>query len=253
MDMDMDTNAKGLELIKKYEGFRSNAYRDPVGIWTIGYGHTSAAGAPVVTANMNISKEEGEKILRRDLAKFEDAVQRAVKVPLNSNQFSALVSFCYNVGEGAFKSSSVLKAVNARNFSEVPRRLSLWNKAGGKVLPGLVKRRAAEGALFMEPINIPARIEAEEEHLESRETPDKPKGKPMMHSTTVAASGIAGAAGTVGIVADLTSGAARTAENTQTIWGFLGEWGPWILLFILLVAVGWIIWERYKKSSDDGV
>ena len=150
----MRTNQAGIELIKSFEGLRLEAYKDPgVGIWTIGYGHTSAAGHPAVTPGMKITEFDAENILARDLAVFETAVENAVTVPLNGNQFSALTSFCYNVGSGAFRSSSVLKAVNEGRFDDVPARLSLWNKAtvdGKKVeLRGLTRRRKAEGALFM--------------------------------------------------------------------------------------------------------
>lgn len=144
----MKVNQAGLDLIKRYEGWRANAYRDAVGIWTIGYGHTSMAGHPKVTAGLKITQAEGDAILARDVEKFATGVARLIKVPLKDNQFSALVSFAFNVGLGAFEGSSVLKYVNHSNFAGVPGRLKLWNKAGGKTLPGLVKRRAAEGKMF---------------------------------------------------------------------------------------------------------
>lgn len=249
----MRVNQKGIELIKEFEGFRSKAYKCPAGIWTVGYGHTSAAGEPKVGSLTTVTKEEGERILRRDLNQFEDAVDDAVRVDLNSNQFSALVSFTYNVGEGAFRKSSVLKAVNAKQWDEVPRRMALWNKGGGRVLPGLVRRRAAEAALFMEPLGVGARKLAKEEHIESRETPDVPMGKAPLKSTTNQAAVAAGAAGSIAAVADISSGAARTAENAGTIWGVFGVWAAWIALAVVLLAVGWIIYERIKKSKDDGV
>lgn len=249
----MRVNQKGLELIKEYEGFRSKAYKCPAGIWTVGYGHTSAAGEPKVGPLTSVSREEGEAILRHDLLAFERAVASAVKVPLTSNQFSALVSFCYNVGPTAFRASSVLKAVNAQQWGEVPRRLALWNKAGGKVLPGLVRRRAAEAALFMEPDKVSPAKEIKDEQIESRETPDVPRGKPAIKSTTNWAAGAAGAAGSVAVVADLTTGAARTAENAQTIGEVLGAYWPWVLLVLILFAAGWIIYQRALKSKDEGV
>lgn len=145
----MQLTHAGLELIKAHEGLRLKAYKCPAGVWTIGYGHTSAAGRPTVTPSFKITVEEAEAILRNDLKKFEDVVKRLVKVELTDNQFSALVSFVYNVGEGNFAKSSVLKALNSKQFDLVPSKLALWNKGNGKVLPGLVKRRAAEAALFM--------------------------------------------------------------------------------------------------------
>jgi lysozyme len=144
----MNMTEEGLELIKQFEGFRAKAYRDPVGVWTIGYGHTSMAGAPEVVAGLEVSEAEAEAILARDVEQFARGVRGLVRVDLSDGQFSALVSFAYNVGLGALKKSSVLTAVNARDFAAVLRRLQLWTKAGGHVLPGLVKRRAAEAALF---------------------------------------------------------------------------------------------------------
>ncbi len=109
----MNTSDAGLKLIRQFEGLRLKAYRCPAGIWTIGYGHTSAAGAPEVREDMRISREEAEAILKRDLAQFEDAVSSMVKVPLTENQFDTLVSFAFNCGIAALRRSTLLKRVNA--------------------------------------------------------------------------------------------------------------------------------------------
>lgn len=146
-------NDASLDLIKDFEGWRAKAYKDAVGVWTIGYGHTSMAGDPKVVAGMVISKKEGEAMLQKDLQKYAKAVDDAVNVTLTDNQFGALVSFCYNVGPTNFRKSSVLRYVNAGNFKGVPARLKLWNKAGGKVLRGLTRRRVAEGKLFLKTVN----------------------------------------------------------------------------------------------------
>ena len=144
----MKTNAAGLELIKRFEGFRADAYRCPAGVWTIGYGHTSAAGGPAVARGLRWSRDKADEVLALDVAKFEAGVAARLTRKLTAPQFSALVSFAYNVGLGAFGKSSVLRAINGGDFAAVPRRLQLWNKAGGRVLPGLVKRRAAEALLW---------------------------------------------------------------------------------------------------------
>jgi lysozyme len=144
----MKLNTRGLAIIKEFEGLRTKAYRCPAGVWTIGYGHTSQAGPPAVKSGMTVTAKEAAAILAADAEKFAKSVSDVVKVALSDDQFSALVSFAYNVGIGNFRSSSVLKAVKARDFDAVPRRLALWIKAGGRVLPGLIKRRAAEAALF---------------------------------------------------------------------------------------------------------
>jgi len=155
------TGTAGIELIKQFEGWRSRAYRDAVGVWTIGYGHTAMAGSPRPVQGMRISKIVGEQLLKRDLVKYERAVNNAVTVDINQNQFDALVSFCYNVGPGNLNKSSVIKRVNERRFSEVPDRLMLWNRAGGKVLLGLTRRRKAEGALFASQVPVDAPLPTE--------------------------------------------------------------------------------------------
>lgn len=147
-------NNETLNLIKSFEGLELKAYKDAVGVWTIGYGHTSMAGPPVVKAGMTITEKEAEDMLLHDLKKYADAVDKYITVDLNDNQYGALVSFCYNVGPGNFKGSSVVAYVNSKRFTEVPKRLALWNKAGGKVLRGLTRRRDAEGKLFLRPVIV---------------------------------------------------------------------------------------------------
>jgi lysozyme len=144
----MRISEQGLELIRSFEGLRLAAYRDVGGIWTIGYGHTSAAGLPDVKQGMTITREEAARILARDAGQFAEGVAQRVKVTVSQAQFDALVSFAYNVGLRNFERSSVLKAVNESDFGAVPRRLALWTKAAGIVLPGLIRRRAAEAELF---------------------------------------------------------------------------------------------------------
>jgi lysozyme len=144
--MNRRINAAGLALVKQWEGLKTKAYRDVAGIWTIGYGHTSAAGAPAVKPNMVITEAEAERILRADLAKFEERVARLVKVPLNDNQHAVLVSFDFNTG--ALHSSTLLKKLNAGNYDAVPAELMKWVNAGGKRVKGLVNRRAAEAGLW---------------------------------------------------------------------------------------------------------
>jgi GH24 family phage-related lysozyme (muramidase) len=142
-------NAAGLALIKEFEGLRTTAYRDPVGIWTIGYGHTSMAGPPEVTSGMRITEADAEEILKRDLRKFEQGIRDRVSVSLNSNQFSALVSFAFNVGLGAFQNSTMRRLLNGGDYSGAANEFPRWVKAGGRTLQGLVRRRNAERALFL--------------------------------------------------------------------------------------------------------
>lgn len=140
----MKTSSTGCALIRNAEGNKLTAYYCPAGILTIGVGHTG----PDVTPGMKITQAQSDALLSADLAKFEKAVASAVKVPLTQNQFDALVSFTYNLGEGSLRSSTLLKRVNAGDMAGAATEFSKWNKAGGKALAGLTKRRKAEADLF---------------------------------------------------------------------------------------------------------
>lgn len=141
------TSDNGIAKIKQWEGFKKKAYRDGGGVWTVGYGHTSDENL-TVTSTTVISEEEAERLLRIDLREAEDAVNAYVKVPLNQNQFDALVSFTFNVGGSAFAKSTLLKKLNAGDYDAVPKELARWNKDNGKVVAGLTNRRAAEAGLW---------------------------------------------------------------------------------------------------------
>lgn len=147
--MARNVNAEGLKLIKQWEGFKTKAYKDTGGVWTIGYGHTSAAGAPKVIPGMRITEAEATEILRRDIDSVEAAVVNSVKVHLNDNQFATLVSFVYNIGEGAFRKSTLLKKLNEGDYNSVPNELMKWVNDNGKRIQGLVNRRAAECGLWV--------------------------------------------------------------------------------------------------------
>ncbi|WP_429130685.1 lysozyme [Ensifer sp. 4252] len=144
--MNRRINAAGLALVKQWEGLKTEAYRDVAGVWTIGYGHTSAAGAPAVTPGMVISEAQADDILRADLATFEERVLRLVKVSLSDNQFAVLVSFDFNTGR--LGKSTLLNKLNAGDYDAVPAELMKWVNAGGKRVKGLVNRRAAEAGLW---------------------------------------------------------------------------------------------------------
>ncbi|RDL51790.1 Lysozyme RrrD [Ensifer sp. M14] len=151
--MNRRINAAGLSLVKQWEGLKTKAYQDVAGVWTIGYGHTSTAGAPVVKPGMVITEASAEEILRADLAVFEERVSRLVKVPLNDNQHAALVSFDFNTG--ALGKSTLLKKLNAGNYDAVPAELMKWVHAGGKRVKGLVNRRSAEAGLWAKGATAP--------------------------------------------------------------------------------------------------
>lgn len=142
-------NKAGLDLIKSFEGLRLEAYLDIVGVPTIGYGHTQGVTKEDVQNGRRITEQEAEEMLLDELNKFERGVEIAVAVPINDNQFSALVSFAYNVGLGALQRSTLLKLLNAGNVSGAAEQFLRWNKAGGKEVKGLTRRREAERSLFL--------------------------------------------------------------------------------------------------------
>lgn len=148
----MKIGAAGLALIKSFEGLRLTAYLCPAGVPTIGYGHTGLDVSHAdVAAKWTITEAQAEEILRRDLGRFEKAVASCIARPLTQNQFDAMVSLAFNIGAAAFRGSSVVRRFNAGRTTEAADAFLLWNKAGGKVLPGLVRRREAERALFLKP------------------------------------------------------------------------------------------------------
>lgn len=139
----MHTSQKGLDLIKSFEGLRLTAYKCPADVWTIGYGTTAG-----VKPGQTITKERAEELLREDVKRFEEQVLRLVKMPLTQGQFDALTSFVYNLGAGNLSNSTLLRLLNAGDYAGAAAQFERWNKAGGKVLAGLARRRAAERALF---------------------------------------------------------------------------------------------------------
>lgn len=143
----MNISPQGLGLIKRFEGLHLKTYIDPVGIPTIGYGTTVANGRPV-KMGMTITEEEAEEFLYADLQRFEDYVNQALLVPVSQEQFDALVSFVYNLGPTNFRNSTLLRLINQGRFAEAQPQFLRWNRAGGKILKGLTRRRLAEAALF---------------------------------------------------------------------------------------------------------
>ena len=139
----MRTSEAGVNLIKTFEGCRTTAYRCSAGVWTIGYGHTTD-----VKEGMTITQHQCDVMLEVDIEQYENYVNDYVVVSLTQNQFDALVSWVYNLGPTNFRKSTMLKVLNDGNYNEVPYQMKRWNKAGGKVLKGLVIRREAEAELF---------------------------------------------------------------------------------------------------------
>ena len=153
VDERMKISEKGLSMIERFEGCLLKASNKLDGVWTIGYGQTGSYYGKRVRRGMATTKALAHAWLRdHSIKTYEDAVTQAVKVPLNQNQFDALVSFAYNVGVGALKQSTALRKLNAGDYAGAADALTMWTKCNGKVLAGLVRRRKEERALFLTPV-----------------------------------------------------------------------------------------------------
>jgi lysozyme len=139
----MKTSGEGKALIKKFEGCELQAYQCSANVWTIGYGHTRD-----VSEGDSCSQEEADTMLAEDLEEFEGYVNDLVQTELSQNQFDALVAWTYNLGPTNLKASTLLQRLNEGDLADAPHQIRRWNKAGGQVLDGLIRRREAEALLF---------------------------------------------------------------------------------------------------------
>lgn len=152
-------NSATQNLIVEFEGLRLVAYQDGGGVWTIGIGHTSMAGEPKVYKGLTITKDQAYAILAKDIARTERQVQSLVKVPINNNQYGALVSFAFNVGSDidedkvaeGLGDSTLLRKLNAKDYKGAADEFLKWDHDNGEVVAGLTRRRKAERALFLKP------------------------------------------------------------------------------------------------------
>lgn len=230
--MTRQINSDGEKLIKQWEAFIPFAYDDfdtpqrrrvikpgdkVNGTLTIGYGHTG----PDVTPGMRIDQARADALLRRDLDQFEAAVDRLVKVPINDNQFAALVSFAFNCGVGNFQGSTLLKKLNAGDYGAVPGELMKWTKSKGKQMQGLVNRRSAEAGLW-----------AKGSFVQSSGTPAKPKMAPLISGNAVAA--------------------VTTVASTGAL-----QWVPtngplaWALAALLVGGAAFLLWKYIDKRRAE--
>jgi GH24 family phage-related lysozyme (muramidase) len=148
----VDIHEAGLKLVKSFEGCSLRSYKCPAGVITLGYGHTGTYKGKPLTLGMTITQQEAEELLKQDLVRYENYVNN-LHLNLNENQFSALVSFTYNCGAGCLAS-----LCKGRNLKQISEALLLYNKAGGKVLAGLTRRRKAEQELFNTPVNVTSNV-----------------------------------------------------------------------------------------------
>lgn len=210
-------DSTGLAHIKQWEGLRTTAYKDVAGIWTIGYGHTAAAGKPAPKQGLKVTEKQAEEILAQDLNQYEKAVDAGVNVTLSDNQFSALVSFTYNVGIGAFRKSTLLKKLNKGDYDAVPTEMMKWVNAGGKRVQGLVNRRAAEAGLWVKGNYVSSGYQT------SQTAKNNPLWKPEVLGPVIgAASGLTGFATGTGPFQWALAGVMIAAAGTG-IWFFIAR------------------------------
>ena len=188
-------------------------------------------------------RETGAIRLRNELVEYEQGVSRACRVQPNQNQFDALVCFAFNVGVAGMSRSSVIKAHNREDYQAAARAFGLWNKAGGKVWPGLTRRRAAEGALYLEPVpdEVSDPVEGPVEEMPQRVDEERP----MTASTINRAGVVAGGTAAVATVAET----ARTVADVKYSVASLGDWLVPILLVCVVGLCGYIVWERINQRK----
>lgn len=237
----MKTSSRGVKAIAAHEGFRAKAYPDPGSSnglpWTIGYGHTRGVKRGDVT-----TKEQALRWLHEDISWAEDAVT-SLKADLTQNQFDALVSFAFNVGASAFKSSSPARYAKSGRHELVPARLMLWVKNDGKTMQGLVNRRAAEGKMY-----------ADAEPRSSQNMRAAPiQGKTATESKTAVTAVTQGLGATtvaVTYAADIKDNLTRMTEGlsfnaTPLLIGGMAVAG--------ILTACWFYYDRMHKSKEDGV
>lgn len=245
----MKTSARGLQDIRTEEGLRLKAYRDGGGVPTIGYGHTNDATYPV-KMGQTCTKAEAEVFLRHDVAEAERMIDHVVKVPLNGNQYGALVSLAFNIGNGAFAKSTLVKKLNAKDYDGAARQFDRWVNDNGKRVPGLVARRDREQALF----NTPAPVDkprgkkvdptSSPEHTEVQSAKKNVQPTQRKNSTdpTIWTLITGGLAAVVQPVMDLYT---QVRESTE------GHPVAMLVAVVGIGTIGYLIYKRYKHNRTE--
>lgn len=211
---------KYIDILKQLEGFRSTPYKCSAGVWTIGYGHSSAIDNRALM-NKEITEAEATDILRQDISRFESVVKSLVTVPLTEAQLAALTFFCFNIGASAFKKSTLLKKLNSGDYNSVPGELLRWDKVGGKPSVGLSNRRHREIELWLEGTSL-------QEDVAYNPMPHTDMNLPHKD---IAASGVTAI---IGLLADRTGGGVLQ-------WTFA----------ILIIASFLYCFIMYRKKLDN--
>tara|TARA_R110000787_G_scaffold579_10_gene2112 strand:- start:2032 stop:2739 length:708 start_codon:yes stop_codon:yes gene_type:complete len=229
----MQVSETGLNLVKRFEGLSTMAYRCPAGVLTIGYGHTSG-----VSEGDTLTEEACTELLKDELRLYANLVLACITVPLTQHQLDALTSFTFNVGIGAFKSSTALRKINASDFDAVPAELLRWDKAtvGGEltVLKGLVRRRTAEAALFA--MDETLADDGGKPMAQNVSEANPPELKKLTKSKTLAGASLAGAS--VGL-----------AEVAVQLKPFI-MYSDYIKYLFLALSLGGVALVAYARLTD---
>lgn len=226
----MRLSKNGIDILKRFEGCRFKAYQDIVGVWTIGYGFTEGVKEGDV-----MTLAEANARLIAELKKYEDAVSAALTRYYFQNQFDAIVILAWNIGIAGMQKSTVVKAHNRGDSQAAARAFGLWNKAGGKEIAGLTRRRAAESALYLTP-------EPNEKDLAMPQAVDEER--PMTASTINRAGVIAGSTAGVAGLSQVIDAINKLNLNSYSDWLVPG------LLVVTIISVGYIIYERVKQRKN---
>ena len=236
----MRTSENGIELVKAFEGLHKvksdgsvRSYRCPAGRWTIGYGHTHG-----VRSGETITPEEAEDLLRKDLQDCEAVVERMVKVDLTQNQFDALVSFVFNLGQGNFGSSTLLRKLNRGEYESAAEEFIRWNKARVdgelKALPGLTRRRTAEAALFEMDVEL-----ASEGGDLPAQKPEQAETKPLGKSRTLFGLSMAG----------LSTGINEATAQLQALTAY-SDTLQVVFVVLTLIGIGIAVYARVDDHKE---
>lgn len=246
----MKISDEGLRLVKSFEGYHTRlkdgscaAYLCPARVPTIGWGCTEG-----VKLGMVWTEAEAEAALRREIAKFENAVNTSVTVEINQNEFDAMVSLAYNIGAAGFKRSSVLRRLNKGDRSGAARAFHMWNRGGGRILAGLVSRRAREAALFLKPVVAP-----EEPFMPQAVEPSKEPPKPATVAVGTCAAGGLAMPFLPSIPAppvEAVSSVAGWQSAAETVGAFASSRYA-IAAVCAMIFIGWIVPALAKKWSAE--
>jgi len=241
----MQTSKYGISFIRKFEGCELTAYRDRVGVWTIGVGHTAAAGTPFPVKGMTITSAEADELLSYDLRRIETDILSCVTVKLEQYQFDALVSFVFNLGIGNFSKSTLLKKINAGKFESCPAEFLKWGNAGGKPCAALLHRRHAEAALFS-GIGV-----VQSDPKDARRAPDQPvASKHIAMSKEGNAAVVTGATSAVAALSTMSDQARQASDAVDTIVKVMQN-PIFAMLVIGALAAGAIWYWRNQRLNEE--